>query len=250
MKKVINENSWIFTTPIAHRGLFDDNYPENTAPAFEQAILNGYAIETDVHMSSDGVLFCFHDNTALRVCGVDKDVRDMTFEEVKTLRAINTDYGVLSFDEFLALVDGKVPIMIEVKDQGKRKGICEKLVERLKTYNGEFAIQSFNPILVRKIQKFEPKYTYGVLTTSNIAPNIPNIIKYAIRHYWYKNLFRIDFFNQNIADLESDAKYVKNYPVICFTARTNVDVKIAEKYALNVIFEKTAGDLGKFKKQN
>ena len=72
---------WLYETPIAHRGLFDENYPENTQPAFQKAIDLGYGIEMDLHMTIENVLVVYHDNNLKRVCGVDKDIRNTTYEE-------------------------------------------------------------------------------------------------------------------------------------------------------------------------
>ncbi|MFG1514500.1 glycerophosphodiester phosphodiesterase family protein, partial [Halobacteriovorax sp. ZH3_bin.1] len=56
-------------TYIAHRGLHDDKKPENTMAAFKAAIKHNYAIELDVHLSSDGHVVVFHDETLERLTG-------------------------------------------------------------------------------------------------------------------------------------------------------------------------------------
>lgn len=250
MKGRLNENHWLLNIPVAHRGLFGDGFPENTAPAYNLAIEKGYAIEMDVHLSSDGVLFCYHDNNAKRVCGVDVDVRDLTIEEIKKLRPDGAEYEILTFDEFLNLVDGKTPILVELKDQGKRKGgLEEKLVEKLKNYKGEFAVQSFNPLMVKKVQKLAPEFIVGVLTTSVNSMKVPAPIMWFMRKYLFKHFIKLDFLNVGLNELPADLKYTKNYPLICYTAKTPSDIEKAELYANNIIFEKTAGNLGKFTKK-
>ena len=72
---------WLFKVPVAHRGLHDDELPENSMPAFAAAIEHGFNIEIDVHLSSDGHLVVFHDDNLKRVCGIDKKVKDCTVEE-------------------------------------------------------------------------------------------------------------------------------------------------------------------------
>ena len=120
MKKI--DDAFLYKTPITHRGLFDENYPENTQPAFERAIELGYGIEMDVQMTIDNVLVVYHDDNLKRVCGVDRDIRELTYEEVKALRPMGKDYPIMPFREFLDFVDGRTPILVEVKHQ-KRKGI-------------------------------------------------------------------------------------------------------------------------------
>ena len=68
----------IWDKPIAHRGLHGGDIPENSMPAFERAVDNGYNIELDVHITIDGVVVVFHDDTLTRVCGVDKKIADCT----------------------------------------------------------------------------------------------------------------------------------------------------------------------------
>ena len=77
---------WPHPIPFAHRGGASDA-PENTMPAFEYAVDLGYRyIETDVQVTSDGVLAAFHDFNLKRTCGVDRNVRDMTWREVSAAR--------------------------------------------------------------------------------------------------------------------------------------------------------------------
>ena len=247
MKTRITSDHWLINKPITHRGLFDENNPENTIPAYQLAIENGYAIEMDVQMSADGVIFCYHDNNALRVCGVDKDVREMTFEEIKALRPNGKEFPIITFEEFLTFVDGRTPILVEVKDQKKRKGIEEKITACLKNYKGEFAVQSFNPIIVKRFEKLAPEFIRGMLTTSVNGMKVPKIVMWFMRNYLFKLFMKLDFLNIGLNELPNDLKHAKNYPVICYTAKTPEDIKKAELYADNVIFEVTAGDLGKFK---
>ena len=126
------------------------NTPKCTLPAYQDSIDNGYAIELDVQMSSDGVLVCYHDDNLKRVCGIDKDIRDITYEEIKTLRPNGKEYPISTFKEVLDFVDGKVPLCIELKTQ-KQAGLEEKVVELLREYKGEYVVQSFNPIMVKNV---------------------------------------------------------------------------------------------------
>ena len=80
--------TWCGTVPIpfAHRGGTSD-YPENTAPAFEHAVALGYRyLETDVHLTADGVLVAFHDNDLLRTCGHRGEIIAMRWDEIAALR--------------------------------------------------------------------------------------------------------------------------------------------------------------------
>jgi glycerophosphoryl diester phosphodiesterase len=77
---------WDGPIPFAHRGGTSE-YPENTAPAFEHAVALGYRyLETDVHLTADGVLVAFHDNDLLRTCGHRGEIIAMRWEEIAALR--------------------------------------------------------------------------------------------------------------------------------------------------------------------
>lgn len=237
--------SWLLSTPITHRGLFDENYPENTAPAFQRSISLGYAIEMDVQMTIDGVLVVYHDDNLKRVCGVDKDIRDTTYEELKSLRPMGKDYPILTFSEFLRIVDGKVPLLIEVKHQ-KRKGIEELLVKELDGYNGLFAVQSFNPNIVKRVSVLRPKFTVGVLCTREPSKIAPKIISKLMNVFAFKLYVPFDFLSVRVEDLPINYKLIKKYNIIAWTIKTEADIKIAEKYAKNIIFEKTVPTLSRF----
>ena len=132
------EMNWLFLTPVAHRGLHDAEKPENSMSAFRAAIEHGFTIEIDVHLSSDGHLVVFHDDNLKRVCGVDKKVAKCTLAELKTMKLKGTEETIPTFDEFLALVDGKVGILCEIKGLNPYdNSISAAVCERLKTYKGK-----------------------------------------------------------------------------------------------------------------
>ena len=81
----LNKNSWLIKKPIAHRGLFNSILPENSLPAYQKAIDNGFAIEIDVFLTKDNFLVCVHDDNLLRLTGLNKSVWDLTLKEIKKL---------------------------------------------------------------------------------------------------------------------------------------------------------------------
>ena len=238
--------TWLFTTPITHRGLFDENKPENTAPAFLTAIENGYAIETDVQMTKDGVLVCYHDDNLKRLTGIDKDIRELNYSEIKDLCPLNKTYKILTFEEFLNLIDGKTPILIEMKSQ-KYPGLEDKLVEMLKTYKGPFAVQSFNPKMIKKVHKLEKSFTVGVLTTRDIASKYSKITKLFMRRFWFRFAMKFDFLSMRVKDIPVNVKILPKYKnIIAWIITNEEELLIAEKHAKNIIFEKQLKSLGKF----
>ena len=153
---------------IAHRGLHDliPGTPENSAAAFTEAVKRGLPIETDIHLSADGRVFVFHDNDLKRMCGEDKNAEELTLEELKEYRLAKTDERIMSLEELLALVGGKVPLLIEFKSESV-KG-CDKLCDAanaiLKDYEGKYFVQSFNPFILKWYKKNRKDVCRGQLS--------------------------------------------------------------------------------------
>ena len=106
-----------FLRPIAHRGLHDRRKRriENTAPAFLAAIDKGYGIECDLQAARDGTPMVFHDDKLDRLMGAPGRISHHTPASLARLRYKGQDTHILTFAEFLALVGGRVPLLVEVK---------------------------------------------------------------------------------------------------------------------------------------
>ena len=156
-------NMDLLKVDYAHRGLHGNGIPENSLAAYSNAIDNGYGIEIDVQLSSDGEIFVFHDHSAVRMCGIDKKLSEMTAEEIKTLRLADTDEHIPTLAEVLTLVDARVPLLIEVKYYAETTKLCTLLAEALDSYDGSFAVQSFDPRVLRYFKKYRPRFARGQL---------------------------------------------------------------------------------------
>lgn len=150
---------------FAHRGLHGDGRAENSISAFRAAKEAGYGIELDVRLSRDGELVVFHDATLTRVCGVDALVIDCTAAELKTMRLSGTDDGVPTLREVLELIDGAVPLLIEIKMEGDEHGVPEALAEVIHEYRGDYIVESFNPIALSTFKKIMPEVPRGILSS-------------------------------------------------------------------------------------
>ncbi len=151
----------------AHRGLHDNESeaPENTMAAFKKAVESGYGIELDVQLSKDGVPVVFHDFTLERVArypdgqipenavacddgsyGVAGRVIDYTFEELQHFHILDSDEKIPRFDDFLKMVDGRVPLIVELKIEFTDVSVCPVVDKLLREYKGVYCIESFNPL--------------------------------------------------------------------------------------------------------
>lgn len=165
-KKDYEETEWLTSTQFAHRGLYsnDELIPENSLEAFNKAIENSYGIELDVSFTKDKKTVVFHDDNLLRMTGLDKKISECTLEELQTLSLSGTDYKIPTFNEVLKLVDGKVPLIIEIKSNRDRDGLCRSVENELKNYSGKFCIESFDPLIMSKIRKNMPYVIRGQLS--------------------------------------------------------------------------------------
>jgi glycerophosphoryl diester phosphodiesterase len=147
----------------AHRGLHSEGVPENSLAAFAAAVKGGYAIELDVRLSKDGVLVVFHDDTLTRMSGIDAKVCEYTAEELSKIPLLETEECVPTFDEVLTLVDGRVPLLVEIKEDGGDDKVSIAAANRLKTYTGPFVVESFNPLSVGRAKKILKDKYCGLL---------------------------------------------------------------------------------------
>ncbi len=156
----------------AHRGLHDNASmaPENTMVAFKKAVDAGFGIECDVQLSKDGVPVIFHDFTLQR-CARCADgsipegkVIDYTYEELMKFHILNSDEKIPRFEDFLKLVDGKVPLIVELKIELKDLSVCPKVDSLLRDYKGVYCIESFNPLGVYWYRKHNPEVMRGQLS--------------------------------------------------------------------------------------
>lgn len=152
----------------AHRGLHNNqtDAPENSMKAFKAAIEAGYGMELDVQLSKDKIPVVFHDFTLKRMCGIEGKVCDFTYQELKEMPLLNTQERIPSFEEFLALVDGRVPLIIELKMEFNEVELCEKVNQLLKDYQGVYCIESFNPIAIFWYRRNNKKIMRGQLSDS------------------------------------------------------------------------------------
>lgn len=118
--------------------------PENTLLALDIAIkANAEYAEIDVQQSKDRKLIILHDTNFKRVAGVDKNVWDVNYDEIKTYNAANyysselNKVKIPTLEEMIKRADGKIKLMIELKKNGHEYNIEEETINLIKKYNFE-----------------------------------------------------------------------------------------------------------------
>lgn len=231
----VKENCWLITKPIAHRGLFSDYFPENSIPAYQNAIDNGYAIETDVFLSKDGALVCVHDDNLFRLTGKNELVYNLTLKEIKSLSLLGTNQKIPTLKETLSLCENKTPLLIEIKNQPSKK-IVEKVLEELNGYKGEFAIQSFNPLYIIKLKKLAPSILRGILSSKK--PDTKNKFQASVVKNMPLNFIaKPDFISYEHIWLPLNKRKTKDKIVLAWTVTNNKEHEKAKPYCNNIIFE-------------
>ena len=110
----------------AHRGLHDDEKPENSLAAYKAALDKGYGIEFDVHLLKDGSLAVMHDSDLKRITGREGFMEDLTAQDLENYHLCGTDQTIPTFQQVLDLFDGQAPLIIELKT---RNGNADALTE-------------------------------------------------------------------------------------------------------------------------
>lgn len=148
---------------FAHRGLHGGGLAENSMSAFRAAVDAGFGIELDIRLSRDGVLVVFHDDDLKRVCGDERLVKDVDASELQKLSLSGTADGVPTFAEVLELVDGKVPLLVEIKELSGN-AVALAAAEMLRGYKGDFIVESFNPLSLRAFKRQLSGVPAGILS--------------------------------------------------------------------------------------
>lgn len=152
------------TKMYAHRGLHNAERAENSMSAFKAAVDGGYGIELDIRLSKDNKLVVFHDDTLDRVCGREGKVIDFTAEELAAFSLNGTSDGIPLFCDVLALVDGRVPLLVEIKEDPGNSAVSEAACKMLSEYRGEFIVESFNPLSLKTVKERKPEFVRGILS--------------------------------------------------------------------------------------
>ena len=95
------KNYWLFNKPVAHRGLWGGNIVENSLTAYKAAADNGYPIEIDLFLTTDGEIVCFHDDTLTRMTGASGKITDKSLAELKALSLNGTAEKIPTLKEVL-----------------------------------------------------------------------------------------------------------------------------------------------------
>ncbi len=147
----------------AHRGLWNNERPENSLAAFRAAVEKGYGIELDVHRTKDGALVVHHDDSLKRMTGVDIRIARSTLAEIRACRLPNGE-PIPTYDEVLETIGGRSPLVVEAKvENGNDNELSQAVYERMRRYEGAWCLESFSPLVVKWFRLHAPEVIRGQL---------------------------------------------------------------------------------------
>ncbi|MBE0412339.1 glycerophosphodiester phosphodiesterase family protein [Yoonia sp.] len=239
-----------FDRPIAHRALHDRSAGrvENSQESIRAAIDAGYGIEMDVQLTADGHAMVFHDDQLDRLTAARGPVRTRTRAALEAMRLTDDPGTIPALETVLELVAGRVPLLIEIKDQdgfmGPNIGSLEQAtVAALTGYRGAVALMSFNPHTVAALATLTPDIPRG-LTTSGYDPmfwpELPSQVCDTLRDIPDYDRVGACFISHEAADLTrprvTELKH-QGAGILCWTIRSPQAEAAARKIADNVTFE-------------
>jgi glycerophosphoryl diester phosphodiesterase len=234
--------------PIAHRGLHDEGQGivENSASAIAAAIDGGYAIEVDLRCAADGLPVVFHDEQLDRLTGEKGLVAARDAAALCTIPLRHGTDRILSLEGLLDLVDGRVPVVLEVKSTwGGDPRYEASIAEILKSYRGHVAVMSFDPDCVAAFKRLAPALPRGLVSErfadTRHWSNLSALRRFAMRHLLTAAMARPNFIAYDIKALPAlapaMARSLFGLPLITWTVRSEADKAKAKQYADAMIFE-------------
>jgi glycerophosphoryl diester phosphodiesterase len=239
---------WLTARPIAHRGLHDISrgIVENMPGAFAAAVSGNFAIETDLQLSADGEAMVHHDGALGRLTEGFGALLGKTAAELKAVKFKDTSEHMMSLGDLCALVDGRVPLVIEVKSHfnGDRK-LVTRMAEVLRGYSGPAAAMSFDPDQVLAVRDIMPERPRGIVAereyTATDWPEATPAQRRGMEHLRHAFRTRPHFVSYSVDELPAAAPWVARHifglPLISWTVRTPEQRERAARYSDQITFE-------------
>ena len=238
---------WLTERPVAHRGFHDASAGriENTLAAAEAAMAKNFAIECDLQLTADRRVVVFHDDTLDRLTRSSGAVAGKTLSEVRAARFRSGDATIPSLEDLLDLVDGQVPLVIELKSRWtKDRRLEAAAVEILLGYEGPVSVMSFDPASMIAMRRLAPNIPRGMTADRFGAAEWPYLSlarRWANRWLLSAPVVVPTFIAYDVTALPASAplslRHFFGVAILAWTVRTGADRKIAREWADQIIFE-------------
>ncbi|MDP2618904.1 MAG: glycerophosphodiester phosphodiesterase family protein [Hyphomicrobiales bacterium] len=240
--------SWLTAQHIAHRGLHDavKGIVENTSSAVAAAMAADYAVEVDLRLAADGEAMVFHDSTLGRLTEEGGLVIGRNSEELQRIRFRGSGDRMMDLGQLIELVDGRTPLILEIKSQWDHVGPLEhRVAEVLRGYGGPVAVMSYDPDSLMAFIELAPDLPRGIVSerfrNRDAWPKLSDWRRFRLRHMLHSHRTRPQFVAYDIDGLPSAApllaRHLFGLPLITWTVRTEADRRRAKLFADAMIFE-------------
>lgn len=234
--------------PIAHRGLHDQakGIIENSASAVRAAMGGGYAVEVDLQCCAGNMPVVFHDATLDRLTAEMGHVAARDAGELCGIALRGSEDRILSLPALLALVNGRVPLLLEIKSTWTREGKYEaNIALLLASYPGPVAVMSFDPHCIAAFRELSPSLPRGLVAESFDDPDYWSQLsfsqRFAMRNLLTSTFARPHFIAYDIRALPAlapgIARDIFRLPLLTWTVRSEADKANAQLFADAMIFE-------------
>ncbi len=206
-------------------------------------------IELDLLETSDGELIVFHDTTTGRMTDADADVAGATLEQLKVLRLLGSEAEIPTLAEVLALVAGRTPLLLEIKPASRPGDVCGKVRDAISRYEGDLAVMSFDPRIVRWFGKHSPATLRVQLSGRFDDRDAPRsrLLRMLLRSMVLNAITRPSAIAYDIRGAPSVPLAVwsrlRRCPLLFWTVKSAADLARARELGGNVIAEGEAIDL-------
>ena len=239
---------WLTARPVAHRGLHDAarGVIENMPGAVQAAVAGNYSIEVDIQLTADGEAMVHHDDALGRLTEGSGALLGKSAAELRTVKFKNTAERMMSLDDLLTLVAGRVPLVIEVKSHfdGDRK-LVKRMADVLASYSGPVVGMSFDPDQVLALREIVPRLPRGIVAQRNYDDDYWKKLTREQRDsmLYLRHAFRTEphfvafWVNQLPAPAPWIARNIFGCPLLAWTVRTPEQREWAARHADQMIFE-------------
>ncbi len=217
---------------FAHRGLHDNasDAPENSMAAFRKAVEAGLGMELDVQVTKDGVPVIFHDFKLNRICKAEGKISGCTYEELQDYRLCDSKERIPKLSELLEMVDGKAPLIVEIKAETANVSCCAVIDRMLRAYRGAYCIESFNPFVLWWFRRNHRDVVRGQLSSNfRREGEYWNILYFLMTHLLFNFLTKPDFIAYNHKFSEEPGRRIcrrlYRHPAAAWTVRSQQDLE-------------------------
>jgi len=245
---------WLTARPIAHRGLHDRvRIIENTPSAVAAAIAGNYGVEVDLQITADGEAMVHHDDDLGRLTDGAGALRGLTAAALKQIAFKATADRMMTLDELIDLVAGRVALVLEIKSRFdgdlRLAARIAAVLGRQGRKAGPVGVMSFDPAPIVALRRLAPHVVRGITSERHFRPQewgpklgpMGTLRRYQLAFLLHGFASRPGFVAYKVADLAAfaprAARHMFGLPVLAWTVRSDEDRAMAARFADQMIFE-------------